>query len=154
LRAELAALGQAIVDANLDVALKAFESLAAFHGSVREGPEHPVSTSVAPAWIDLAKEPVSISAPAIRGSRTSLQTSTGAWRVTRPVIDYERCHRCVWVCSTACPDSAISAGTDGAPQIDLEHCKGCMLCVEECPWHAIRAEPEFHRAYWQSEGRP
>ena len=60
----------------------------------------------------------------------------------RPVIDHDRCNRCSWVCGSFCPDSAISVGADGYPQIDLEHCKGCMICVAQCPAHAIEAIPE------------
>jgi Pyruvate/2-oxoacid:ferredoxin oxidoreductase delta subunit len=27
------------------------------------------------------------------------------------------------------------------PRIDLDHCKGCLVCVAVCPPHAIRAVP-------------
>ena len=60
----------------------------------------------------------------------------------RPVIDLERCHRCHWLCSTLCPDGAIDVLADGAPQIDYDHCKGCMICVAQCPSHAIEAIAE------------
>ena len=64
----------------------------------------------------------------------------------RPVIDLERCHRCHWLCSTLCPDGAIDVLADGAPQIDYDHCKGCMICVAVCPTHAIGAVPEARAA--------
>jgi pyruvate ferredoxin oxidoreductase gamma subunit len=67
---------------------------------------------------------------------------TGLWRTLRPVVDFTQCHRCPWVCSTACPDGAIGLGEHGYPRIDLEHCKGCMVCVLACPWHAMTAAPE------------
>ena len=60
----------------------------------------------------------------------------------RPIIDYARCNRCWWVCSTFCPDGAIRVDDDGRPEIDYEHCKGCMVCVAQCPPHAIEAIPE------------
>jgi pyruvate ferredoxin oxidoreductase gamma subunit len=60
----------------------------------------------------------------------------------RPVIDYDHCSRCSWVCSTFCPDSAIRVLADGRPEIDYDHCKGCLVCVAVCPPHAIRAIPE------------
>ena len=47
-----------------------------------------------------------------------------------------------WVCSTFCPDAAIHAAPDGHPEIDYDHCKGCLVCVAVCPSHAIRAVPE------------
>jgi len=66
---------------------------------------------------------------------------TGLWRTLRPVIDYERCNRCWWVCSGFCPDGAIRV-TDGTPEIDYEHCKGCLVCLAQCPPHAVSAMPE------------
>jgi pyruvate ferredoxin oxidoreductase gamma subunit len=30
----------------------------------------------------------------------------------------------------------------GAPAVDLEHCKGCLVCVAVCPHHAITAVSE------------
>lgn len=153
LRLELAMLGATVVEANLETALDAFEQLAPFQGSVREGPEIPVSTSARPEWIDLTAESALQSAPSIHVGRTSVLANTGAWRVTRPVIDDALCHRCQWVCSTACPDGAIGLRADGAPIIDLDHCKGCMICVAECPWHAIRVELEQPALGQAKEGR-
>jgi pyruvate ferredoxin oxidoreductase gamma subunit len=57
------------------------------------------------------------------------------------VIDYDRCSRCWWVCSSLCPDGAIRVD-EGRPAIDYDHCKGCMVCVAVCPPHAIEARPE------------
>jgi pyruvate ferredoxin oxidoreductase gamma subunit len=31
---------------------------------------------------------------------------------------------------------------DGTPQIDYDHCKGCMVCLAQCPPHAISAIAE------------
>ena len=67
---------------------------------------------------------------------------TGLWRTQRPVIDDALCHRCAWICSTFCPDGAISIAADGRPAIDYDHCKGCLVCAAVCPPHAIRAVPE------------
>jgi pyruvate ferredoxin oxidoreductase gamma subunit len=60
----------------------------------------------------------------------------------RPVIDYARCHRCTWICSTFCPDGAIGVNAEGFPAIDYDHCKGCLVCVAVCPHHAIAGIPE------------
>jgi pyruvate ferredoxin oxidoreductase gamma subunit len=64
----------------------------------------------------------------------------------RPVLDPDACHHCIWVCTTFCPDGAISAGPDGTPRFDLDHCKGCLVCVAVCAPHAIRAVPEARAA--------
>ena len=47
-------------------------------------------------------------------------------------------------CFAVCPDNAISkTGLPGAPYlIDLDYCKGCGLCVSECPSGAIDMFPE------------
>ena len=82
-----------------------------------------------------------MAAPAIHAPLTSVQVRTGLWRSLRPVIDTARCRHCWWVCSTFCPDNAIAV-SDGKPIIDYDHCKGCMICVAQCPPHAIAAVPE------------
>jgi pyruvate ferredoxin oxidoreductase gamma subunit len=64
----------------------------------------------------------------------------------RPVIDRDRCRRCVWVCGEFCPDNAIVVDAEGFPSVDYDHCKGCLICVAQCPTHAIRAVPEHDAA--------
>ena len=83
-----------------------------------------------------------MSAPAIRASGNSVEVRTGLWRTIRPVIDYDHCSHCWWVCSTFCPDSAITV-SDNTPVIDYDHCKGCMVCAGVCPPHAIAGVPEY-----------
>jgi pyruvate ferredoxin oxidoreductase gamma subunit len=46
------------------------------------------------------------------------------------------------VCSEFCPDSAIKVNAENYPEIDYEHCKGCLICVAQCPSHAITPIPE------------
>lgn len=46
-------------------------------------------------------------------------------------------------CYGVCPDNAvIKLGPGKRYQINLEYCKGCGICVAECPCGAIRMEPE------------
>jgi NADPH-dependent glutamate synthase beta subunit-like oxidoreductase len=48
-------------------------------------------------------------------------------------------------CFGVCPDNAVlKLGPGGAYQyeIDLDYCKGCGLCVAECPCGAIEMQPE------------
>ncbi|GAB3262384.1 NAD(P)-binding protein [Nocardioides dilutus] len=46
-------------------------------------------------------------------------------------------------CYALCPDNAVlKIGPPGEYEIDLDYCKGCGICVEECPAGAIRMVPE------------
>ena len=146
IREELAPLGEAVVAGNLGHALPAYDLMAEHRGCVTEGRESAAGAYERPQWVDLPFENAAISAPAIFVPATSEQVATGLWRTVRPVIDYALCHRCVWICSTLCPDSTISVNAEGYPQIDYEHCKGCLICMANCPSHAIRAVPESEAA--------
>jgi pyruvate ferredoxin oxidoreductase gamma subunit len=139
---ELAGLGSAVVEATVAAATAAFDLLAEHAGCVREAPDPPATAWEAPAWIDLPLEEAAGAAPAIFTPATSELVPTGQWRTVRPVIDYERCRRCAWICSTLCPDGVISLNEAGFPVIDYRHCKGCLICMSSCPSHAIRAVPE------------
>lgn len=139
---ELEGFGSGAVDRNVDAAVGAFDSMAIHDGRVRQA--SPVHADLAhrPDWIDLSYETPGRAAALIHAGPTSDQVETGLWRTQRPVIDYEHCHHCIWVCGTLCPDAAIVLGVDGEPVIDLDHCKGCLICAAVCPSHAIRIEPE------------
>ena len=146
IHAELAPLGEAVVGKNLVLTLEAYERLAAHAGCVTEATERPADTYERPGWIELPFEDASLSAPVIPAAATSEAVPTGQWRTMRPVIDYQRCKRCAWICSTFCPEGNISLNQAGYPQIDYEHCKGCLICLAQCPRHAIRAVPEHEAA--------
>ena len=142
IRRELVGLAEPELAANLAMALAAFDEMAGHHAAVREGEAIASRDFIPPKWIDLALDPASLAAPAIHAPATSTAVPTGLWRTARPVIDYGRCHRCWWLCSTFCPESAIAVGDDRSPAIDYDHCKGCMVCVAQCPTHAIAVVPE------------
>jgi pyruvate ferredoxin oxidoreductase gamma subunit len=131
-----------VVEANRRRAGEAFDLLAPHAGIVRERDETTTADHRRPDWIDLPFEAADISAPVIHGALTSVESKTGLWRTMRPVIDLDRCHRCWWVCSTLCPDGAMRVNDDGFPEVDYDHCKGCLVCVAVCPHHAIEAVPE------------
>lgn len=141
-RHEVAPLGEAVVNENERRTLAAFDSFEGDAGCVPEGVELQAGDYRKPDWVDLPLEGVGLSAPAIHRPATSVEVRTGLWRSMRPVIDYDRCNRCNWICGTFCPDSAISVRPDGHPEIDYDHCKGCLICVAVCPPHAIAAVPE------------
>lgn len=71
---------------------------------------------------------------------------TGSWRVLRPVIDLTKCipaktnKRACFTCWLYCPDCVVSKTIP--PTIDLEYCKGCGICAEECPAEAIEMVSE------------
>ncbi len=67
--------------------------------------------------------------------------NTGSWRVLRPVINLELCipvktkKKACFNCWLYCPDCVVSKTIP--PVINLEYCKGCGICAEECPTGAI-----------------
>lgn len=66
---------------------------------------------------------------------------TGDWRDATPVIDPAKCIAAIknraacYLCWLYCPEGIVTAGSP--PQIDLDYCKGCGICAEECPARAI-----------------
>lgn len=152
LRAETAPYGQEAVERNLAQALAVFDALADHAGLVTEGGDVAAGDYEPPEWIDVPFEAAVIAAPAIHAAATSELANTGVWRTYRPVIDYDRCNRCSWICSTLCPDSAIEVDADHTPRIDYDHCKGCMVCVAVCPPHAIHAVPERSATLAETKG--
>jgi pyruvate ferredoxin oxidoreductase gamma subunit len=140
--AELAPLGAPAVVESRARALAAFDALADQAGLVVPGAPADARHWASPDWVELPVEAAAVSAPIIHAALTSELANTGAWRTLRPVVDYERCNRCWWVCSTFCPDGAIAVDPDGTPRIDYDHCKGCLVCVAQCPPHAIATVPE------------
>ncbi len=83
----------------------------------------------------------------------SVENKTGTWRVFKPVINYDKCIRCL-ICWQFCPEPSILRYDDEetkqktpAPKealkklpvvvIDYDYCKGCGICYNECPVKAI-----------------
>jgi pyruvate ferredoxin oxidoreductase gamma subunit len=149
---ELGQLGPELLNENMGIALKSFDRMSDFKGLVKETGLVSLTNYQKPEWIDLPLEPSELSSPVIQGSQTSTLVRTGLWRTQRPVVDYDSCHKCWWVCSSFCPDSAIIIGKDGFPVIDYEHCKGCMICVAQCPSHAIETISEVEAQRLEHQG--
>jgi len=66
---------------------------------------------------------------------------TGDWRVKHPEINNDICTPAktgkpsCFICWSFCPDAVM---TKTVPlTIDLEYCKGCGICAQECPTGAI-----------------
>jgi pyruvate ferredoxin oxidoreductase gamma subunit len=143
---EVAAFGAGTLERNRAAACAAWDALSDHAGCVVEGGGLAASTSKPPEWIELPLDPADVAAAAIHAAANSVQVRTGLWRTLRPVPEPERCKRCWWVCSAFCPDSAINVTAAGLPEIDYEHCKGCLICVAQCPSHAIHTVPESEAA--------
>ncbi|MCW3980635.1 MAG: 4Fe-4S binding protein [Candidatus Bathyarchaeota archaeon] len=63
---------------------------------------------------------------------------TGDWRTFKPVHDPEKCTKCL-LCPLICPDSSIKWNKDNQNiEFDYNFCKGCGICANECPSHAIK----------------
>jgi len=62
--------------------------------------------------------------------------NTGSWRLMKPVIDRERCTKCL-VCWIFCPEGTIVREDDDHVHIEYNYCKGCGVCSNECPVNAI-----------------
>ena len=139
---ELPEVNREVLEKNIAIALKGFSETEVYEHSVIEEGSTDFHPHANVDWIDLPLEKVGIAAPAIHNTTTSEQVKTGLWRTERPVIDYERCKHCWWICSTFCPDSAILVDEQGVPRIDYDHCKGCMICVAQCPAQANLPIPE------------
>lgn len=71
----------------------------------------------------------------------SFEYHTGGWRSMRPVWNPEKCKHCM-ICWMYCPDSCIQ--TEGGKMLGIgyDHCKGCGVCVTECPFAALELIPE------------
>lgn len=66
---------------------------------------------------------------------------TGDWRSLRPIINHSKCIPSVkkksacFLCWLYCPEGVVKATVP--VEIDLDYCKGCGVCAEECPAKAI-----------------
>lgn len=117
--------------------------------------------SETPKWHELARGTAIIYPSSARGCKT------GDWRSNRPIWEYvgekTGCIQC-GLCTIFCPEGCIDlrplseTGYDKAklslrpesgivpeslvPDADLDYCKGCGICVRECPTHCIKLVEE------------
>ncbi len=139
---ELSGYDDKVVDLNLEAASNAYKAMLSSQGIVKQSPAATATDFKKPDWIDLPLDSADISAPVIHAPKTSVNVKTGLWRTQRPVINTEHCNHCWWICSSSCPDSAINIEQGKIPVVDYDHCKGCMICVAQCPAHAIESIAE------------
>jgi len=58
--------------------------------------------------------------------------SVADWRLIKPVYNKDYCIDCQF-CWVYCPDVSIISRDKKMIGIDMDHCKGCGVCVEVCP---------------------
>ncbi len=66
---------------------------------------------------------------------------TNEWRLERPIIDNEKCIKCL-ICWIDCPEGTITRKDDDTVEVNYEYCKGCGICANECPTKAIKMQKE------------
>jgi len=62
----------------------------------------------------------------------SFTASVADWRIEKPVFNKDFCIDCQF-CWIYCPDISIISRDKKMIGIDMDHCKGCGICVEVCP---------------------
>ena len=70
-----------------------------------------------------------------RADGSSLQNITSSWTPFKAVIDADKCNSCL-LCYASCPEGCILR-TEKSLELDEKYCKGCGICEEVCPLHAI-----------------
>ncbi|MEE8358706.1 MAG: 4Fe-4S dicluster-binding protein [Candidatus Hydrothermarchaeales archaeon] len=69
----------------------------------------------------------------------TIKTKTGGWRTFKPVFEMEKCIDC-GNCWIYCPDSSIIIDVKDGKRVysaNMDYCKGCGICANECPTEAI-----------------
>ena len=85
-----------------------------------------------------------------RGARRRSTRSSAASTTDTALFEARRCLSCgsCFACDNCfgvCPDNAVIKLDPAGPYayaFDLDYCKGCGLCAQECPCGAIEMEPE------------
>ena len=62
----------------------------------------------------------------------SFTASVSDWRLLKPVFNKDFCIDCQF-CWIFCPDISIISRDKKMVGVDMDHCKGCGICVEVCP---------------------
>ncbi|RLF52187.1 MAG: ferredoxin [Thermoplasmata archaeon] len=73
--------------------------------------------------------------------KTGAMGKTGTWRIFRPILNKDKCVKCLR-CWIFCPEGAIIRKDDDSVEIDYNYCKGCGICARECKVKAITMERE------------
>lgn len=63
---------------------------------------------------------------------SSYTASVADWRLVKPIFNKDYCIDCQF-CWVYCPDVSIISRDKKLIGVDMDHCKGCGICVEACP---------------------
>lgn len=87
----------------------------------------------------------------------SFTASVADWRLIKPVYNKDYCIDCQF-CWIYCPDISIISRDKKMIGVDMDHCKGCGICVEVCPTNPKsllmfpeQADEETEIASWPSK---
>jgi 2-oxoacid:acceptor oxidoreductase delta subunit (pyruvate/2-ketoisovalerate family) len=83
----------------------------------------------------------------IERSKSSFTEVNKTLKDEKALEEADRCFNCgicmhCDVCLIFCPDVAVHKDEFGEYFIDYDHCKGCGICVNECPREAMELVPE------------
>ena len=76
------------------------------------------------------------------GPGSFADNKTGSWKTFKPIYDAEKCIMCR-LCWFYCPDGCIKEVEENGIEtlhFEMEYCKGCGICANECPKDAIKME--------------
>jgi 2-oxoacid:acceptor oxidoreductase delta subunit (pyruvate/2-ketoisovalerate family) len=78
---------------------------------------------------------------------TTFDEVTGGLTESTALFEARRCMSCGNCfgcdnCYGVCPDNAVIKLGPGRYEVDYDYCKGCGICVSECPCGAIEMQPE------------
>ncbi len=74
---------------------------------------------------------------------SSRSNKTGSWRTFKPRVT-DKCIAC-GICTQFCPEGCIKISKVKGKKkavIDYDYCKGCLICVGQCPSKAIESGRE------------
>ena len=115
--------------------------------SAAAGKHAPASFGALNTWY-YADAPATVR-PRLEAARriTTFDEVTGGLDESTALFEARRCMSCGNCfgcdnCYGVCPDNAIINLGNGRYEIDYDYCKGCGLCVAECPCGSIEMEPE------------
>jgi pyruvate ferredoxin oxidoreductase delta subunit len=88
---------------------------------------------------------------------SSFTASVADWRLEKPVFNKDFCIDCQF-CWIYCPDVSIISRDKKMVGVDMDHCKGCGVCVEVCPTNpksllmfSEQADEEAALAQWPAK---
>ena len=117
-------------------------------------PEDPVEVmpyeKLNPAYFRHAPRTEAPLAPAAERRASQVTEVTLAYSREQAVAESDRCMSCGVCngcdnCYIVCPDVSVMRDTreNGAYSIRTHYCKGCLVCVQECPTGALERVPEL-----------